>query len=128
MFNFVPKRSSAVRLLYGKRPFQRIQVGSTKHQVELPLSLVEKIYGSVDESISYHNGDYNPLKWKEFVALKVTGGHLYEAATCAEPPKTALTDLDWYQKICSIYSGHQSLGEVEIAEKTLKPKFSYPFQ
>jgi len=116
-----------VNLLYGKRPIQRFEVGAAKHKVEAPLSVVEEIYKDVESGVSYHNGDYNPLQWKDFVAIKTTARHLYEAAKSPEPPKSALTDLDWYQKISSLYAGHQTLNEVDVFKAVSKPKFVYPF-
>lgn len=70
MLNFVPKRCPSVSLLFGKRPLQRIEVGASRHQLEIPLAAVEKIYDKVDTKVEYHNKDYNPMYWRDFMQLK----------------------------------------------------------
>merc|ERR1711988_1414006 len=114
MINFIPKMHPSVALLYGKRPLQRIAVGAKKQQLEIPLDVVADIPEKVDLSASYVGNKYNALPWKEFVDIKLDARNLIEADV-----KSALTDLDWYGKIRTLYAGKKAEAEMDIAAKTI---------
>mmetsp|Transcript_24207 Transcript_24207/g.50322 ORF Transcript_24207/g.50322 Transcript_24207/m.50322 type:complete len:127 (-) Transcript_24207:96-476(-) len=123
MLNCIPKMHPSVSLLYGKRPLQRIAVGSKKQQLEIPLNVVADIPQKLDSSTSYVGNKYNALPWKDFVEIKLDARNLIEADV-----KSALTDLDWFGKVHALYAGKQTEAEMEIAAKTIgaaKP-FKYP--
>eukprot|EP01066_Platyproteum_vivax_P011278 Platyproteum_vivax@DN511_c0_g1_i1.p1 len=128
MLNFIPKRCPSVSLLYGKRPVQRIQVGTGRHTLEIPLNVVDTLYNKVDASTNLHNNDYNPLQWKDFATLKLAAAHLHEASKSSEATRSALTDLDWYPTIASVYSGHKTITELDVADKLTNIKLRYPVQ
>merc|ERR1719409_1834805 len=104
----------ATALLYGKRTMQRIAVGATKQQLEIPLDVVADIPGKVDTSAAYVGNKYNALPWKEFIDIKLDARNLIEADV-----KSALTDLDWFAKIHALYAGKQTEAEMYIATKTV---------
>merc|ERR1712087_578960 len=104
----------SVSLLYGKRPLQRITVGASKQQIEIPLDVVADIPQKVDGSVSYVGNKYNALPWKEFVDIKIDARNLIEADV-----ESALTDLDWFGKIHALYAGKQTEAEIDIATKTI---------
>uniref|UniRef100_A0A7S2HC67 Uncharacterized protein n=1 Tax=Alexandrium andersonii TaxID=327968 RepID=A0A7S2HC67_9DINO len=114
MINFIPKMHPSVSLLYGKRPLQRIAVGSKKQQLEIPLNVVADIPTKVDSSVSYVANKYNALPWKDFVEIKLDARNLIEADV-----KSALTDLDWFGKVHALYAGKQTEAEMDIAAKTI---------
>merc|ERR1712087_619359 len=110
MINAIPKMHPSVALLYGKRPLQRIAVGSKKQQLEIPLDVVADIPRKVDATTSYVGNKYNALPWKDFIDIK----NLIEADV-----KSALTDLDWYGKVHALYAGKAVEAEIDIASKTI---------
>merc|ERR1712085_108885 len=111
-----------VALLYGKRPLQRIAVGTQKQQLEIPLDVVADIPEKVDLSASYVGNKYNALPWKEFVDIKLDARNLIEADV-----KSALTDLDWFGKINALYAGKQVEAEMSVAAKVIASKpVKYP--
>merc|ERR1712039_682580 len=114
MINAIPKMHPSVSLLYGKRPLQRIAIGSKKQQIEIPLDVVADIPEKVDVSASYEGNKYNALPWKDFVDIKVDARNLIEADV-----KTALTDLDWFGKVNALYAGKQTEAEIDVASKTM---------
>mmetsp|Transcript_17324 Transcript_17324/g.33346 ORF Transcript_17324/g.33346 Transcript_17324/m.33346 type:complete len:127 (+) Transcript_17324:85-465(+) len=114
MINFIPKMHPSVSLLYGKRPLQRIAVGSKKQQIEIPLNVVADIPQKVDFGASYVGNKYNSLPWKDFVEIKLDARNLIEADV-----KSALTDLDWFGKVNAIYAGKQTETELDVAMKTI---------
>eukprot|EP00441_Pelagodinium_beii_P032603 CAMPEP_0197646448 /NCGR_PEP_ID=MMETSP1338-20131121/23321_1 /TAXON_ID=43686 ORGANISM="Pelagodinium beii, Strain RCC1491" /NCGR_SAMPLE_ID=MMETSP1338 /ASSEMBLY_ACC=CAM_ASM_000754 /LENGTH=127 /DNA_ID=CAMNT_0043220083 /DNA_START=56 /DNA_END=439 /DNA_ORIENTATION=+ len=114
MINFIPKTCPSVALLYGKRPLQRIAVGASKQQLEIPLDVVADIPGKLDSSVAYVGNKYNALPWKDFVDIKLDARNLIEADV-----KSALTDLDWFGKVNALYAGKQTEAEIEIAAKTI---------
>merc|ERR1712085_230560 len=103
-----------VALLYGKRPLQRIAIGSKKQQIEIPLNVVADIPEKVDLSASYVGNKYNALPWKDFIEIKLDARNLIEADV-----KSALTDLDWFGKVNALYAGKKKEAELDIASKTL---------
>lgn len=118
MLNLVQKRAASVGLLYGKRAVQRVEVGASKKQLELPVAAVDEIYSKIDETRSYHNEDYNPMKWSDFAKLKLDAAHLTEAAEAGEKAAgSSLTDLDWYPTITALYTGQRVLAEKTALEK-----------
>merc|ERR1712039_670282 len=98
----------------GKRALQRITVGTSKQQIEIPLDVVADIPTKVDSTTAYVGNKYNALPWKEFVDIKLDARNLIEADV-----KSALTDLDWFGKIHALYAGKQTEAEVAIAAKTI---------
>eukprot|EP00405_Crypthecodinium_cohnii_P005422 CAMPEP_0194747930 /NCGR_PEP_ID=MMETSP0323_2-20130528/2133_1 /TAXON_ID=2866 ORGANISM="Crypthecodinium cohnii, Strain Seligo" /NCGR_SAMPLE_ID=MMETSP0323_2 /ASSEMBLY_ACC=CAM_ASM_000346 /LENGTH=125 /DNA_ID=CAMNT_0039661823 /DNA_START=76 /DNA_END=453 /DNA_ORIENTATION=+ len=122
MLNFIPKMEPAVSLLYGKRPLQRITVGASKQQIEIPLDVVSDIPGKVDTSVAYVGNKYNALPWKDFVDIKLDARNLMEADV-----KSALTDLDWFGKVNALYAGKQVETEMAVAAKVIASKpVKYP--
>ncbi|CEL95969.1 unnamed protein product [Vitrella brassicaformis CCMP3155] len=122
MLNYVPRRTPGVKLLYGKRPVQRIIAGHSKFLIAIPTTTTDKIYEKVDESVYYENNTYNPLQWKDYVKIKLDAQNLIEADV-----KSALTNLDFYPKIQGLYAGQQSLAEMDAALKmSAKPQFKFP--
>ncbi|KAL8273214.1 hypothetical protein Esti_002830 [Eimeria stiedai] len=109
MLNLLPKRAAAVSLLHGKRPLQRIQVGSGKHLLELPQSSVDALYAKLQTTDSFHNNDFQPMPWKHFFSLKVSSFHLIEAAASASQTKTALANLSWFEDIAALYQTNAAL-------------------
>lgn len=130
MLNFLPKRLPSINLLHGKRPLQRIEVGHGKHRLEIPLSVVDQLYQNVDETKHYHNGDYNPLKWKTFMNLKLKAYYLYEASRDPRAAKTALRQLEFYPKLTALYKAQLRNAQTEVMElATRKPAaFRLPIQ
>uniref|UniRef100_A0A0G4FV77 Uncharacterized protein n=1 Tax=Chromera velia CCMP2878 TaxID=1169474 RepID=A0A0G4FV77_9ALVE len=116
MLNFVPKRCPSVSLLYGKRAIQRIEVGSRKHHVEIPVQIVDDVCKKVDTSVEYKNKGFNPLPWSEFIKIKLDAQNLMESNV-----KSALTDLDWYPKLAALHVGHSTLTEIDAAAKVAAP-------
>merc|ERR1712087_575249 len=122
MINAIPKMHPSVSLLYGKRALQRITVGASQQQIEIPLDVVADIPDKVDTSVAYVGNKYNALPWKEFVDIKLDARNLMEADV-----KSALTDLDWFGKINALYSGKQVEAELSIAAKVVSAKpVKYP--
>ncbi|KAF8821377.1 hypothetical protein IE077_000291 [Cardiosporidium cionae] len=139
MLNFLPLRSPAVSLLYGKRAVQRISVGgasnalkestTSTHDVEIPLPVVDYLYDFTQPDLLLHQNTCLPLQWKAFMQLKVDAFYLMEAAQAGDgAAKSALSQLDWYPKLSALYAGQQTLVELDTLEKLGKPKFSYPIQ
>eukprot|EP00920_Eleutheroschizon_duboscqi_P031638 GHVT01076262.1.p1 GENE.GHVT01076262.1~~GHVT01076262.1.p1 ORF type:complete len:136 (+),score=39.82 GHVT01076262.1:109-516(+) len=129
MLNFIPKRTPAVSLLFGKRLLQRIEVGAARHQVEIPIDILDKIHAAKDTSVAYHNGDFHPLKWKEFVKLKLDACHLLQAAEAGDgaTSKSSLSGLNWFPQLTSLYTGHQALKAVDVAlAASTPPKLAFP--
>merc|ERR1739845_53632 len=109
-------------LLYGKRPLQRIMIGSKKQQIEIPLDVVSDIPQKVDTSVAYVGNKYNALPWKDFVEIKLDARNLMEADV-----KSALTDLDWFGKVNALYAGKQVEAELAVAAKVIASKpVKYP--
>merc|ERR1712050_782735 len=96
------------------RPLQRITVGASKQQIEIPLDVVSDIPEKVDNSVAYVGNKYNALPWKEFVDIKLDARNLMEADV-----KSALTDLDWFGKVNALYAGKQVEAELAVATKTI---------
>ncbi|PFH38361.1 hypothetical protein BESB_007020 [Besnoitia besnoiti] len=129
MMNFIPKRCPSVSLLFGKRPIQRIEVGAARHQMEIPVNAINKIYDGVDPNLEYHNKDYNAMKWKDFMKLKLDAFYLVEASQSESAAKSALPDLNWFSDLADIYSGQQAMAQMDVALKAAEqPKFAYPIQ
>merc|ERR1712066_457831 len=114
MLNFIPKMHPSVALLYGKRPLQRITVGASKQQIEIPLDVVADIPTKVDTGVAYVGNKYNALPWREFVDIKLDARNLMEADV-----KSALTDLDWFGKVNALYAGKQVKYPMSIAAKVV---------
>merc|ERR1712066_247351 len=122
MLNFIPKMHPSVSLLYGKRPLQRIAVGASKQQLEIPLDVVSDIPDKVDTSVAYVGNKYQALPWKDFIDIKLDARNLIEADV-----KSALTDLDWFGKVNALYAGKQVEAELSIAAKVVAAKpVKYP--
>mmetsp|Transcript_39896 Transcript_39896/g.112750 ORF Transcript_39896/g.112750 Transcript_39896/m.112750 type:complete len:129 (+) Transcript_39896:72-458(+) len=114
MLNFIPKMHPSVSLLYGKRPLQRIAIGSRKQQLEIPIDVVADIPEKVDTRVAYVANKYHALPWREYVDIKLDARNLIEADV-----KSALTDLDWFGKIHALYAGKQTEAEMDIARRTI---------
>ncbi|XP_026191284.1 uncharacterized protein LOC34623302 [Cyclospora cayetanensis] len=109
MLNLLPKRSVAVSLLQGKRALQRVQVGSGKHQLELPQASVDALYSKINTTDAYHNKDFQPLPWKDFFSMKLSSFYLLEAAQSPDETKSALRDLHWFGDLANIYQTNAAL-------------------
>ena len=114
MLNFIPRAHPSVSLLYGKRPLQRIAVGASKQQVEIPLDVVADIPAKTDDRVAYVGNKYNALPWSEFIDIKLDARNLIESDV-----KSALTGLDWFGKINALYAGKQTEAEMDVAKKAL---------
>merc|ERR1711972_966811 len=112
--NAIPKMHPSVSLLYGKRALQRITVGASKQQIEIPLDVVADIPDKVDTSVAYVGNKYNALPWKEFIDIKLDARNLIEADV-----ESALTDLDWFGKVNALYAGKATEAEIDVAAKTI---------
>ena len=112
MLNLFPKTHPSVSLLYGKRPLQRIVVGTKAQQVEIPLKYVEDLPGKLDTSASYVGNKYHALPWEEFIKIKLDARNLIHANT-----KTALTGLKFFPKINALHAGQAALTNAEVVEK-----------
>merc|ERR1712051_415733 len=122
MINAIPKMHPSVSLLYGKRALQRITVGTSKQQIEIPLDVVADVPEKVDSSVAYVGNKYNALPWKDFVDIKLDARNLMEADV-----KSALTDLDWFGKVNALYADKQVEAEMAVAAKvTAANPIKYP--
>eukprot|EP00919_Chromeraceae_sp_WS-2016_P064246 GHVR01152077.1.p1 GENE.GHVR01152077.1~~GHVR01152077.1.p1 ORF type:complete len:128 (-),score=15.09 GHVR01152077.1:134-517(-) len=122
MLNFVPKRAPSVSLLYGKRPIQRITIGTNKHVVEVPITITNKVCDHVDTSVDYCTGAYNPLPWKEYVRIKLSAEQLVTSDV-----KTSITDVQWIPNLTKLYAGQVSLVESHIfSSLAQKTQFKMP--
>ena len=124
MLNLFPKTHPSVSLLYGKRPLQRIVVGSKAQQLEIPLKYVEDLPGKVDTSASYVGNKYNALPWEDYIKIKLDARNLINANT-----KTALTGLSWFPKLNALHAGQAALNSADVVEKIVSAgavKVKYP--
>jgi hypothetical protein len=124
MLNLFPKTHPSVSLLYGKRPLQRIVVGSKAQQVEIPLKYVEDLPAKVDTSASYVGNKYNALPWEDYIKIKLDARNLIHANT-----KTALTGLEFYPKMNALHAGQAALTSAGVVEEVVAkgtPKIKYP--
>ena len=124
MLNLFPKTHPSVSLLYGKRPLQRIVVGSKAQQMEIPLKYVEDLPAKVDNSASYVGNKYNALPWEEYIKIKLDARNLINANT-----KTALTGLKFFPKLNALHAGQAALTSADVLEKVVSEgatKVKYP--
>lgn len=124
MLNLFPKTHPSVSLLYGKKPLQRIVVGSKAQQIEIPLKYVEDLPAKVDNSASYVGNKYNALPWEDYITIKLDARNLINANT-----KTALTGLKFFPKINALHAGQASLTSAEVIDKVVSEgafKVMYP--
>lgn len=124
MLNLFPKTHPSVSLLYGKRPLQRIVVGSKAQQVEIPLKYVEDLPAKVDSTASYVGNKYHALPWEDYIKIKLDARNLIHANT-----KTALTGLEFYPKMNALHAGQASLVSAGVIEELVSqgsPKIKYP--
>lgn len=124
MLNLFPKTHPSVSLLYGKRPLQRIVVGSKAQQVEIPLKYVEDLPAKVDDSVSYVGNKFNALPWDEYIKIKLDARNLIQANT-----KTALTGLTLFPKINALHAGQAAINSASVVEKMVDAgalKVKYP--
>lgn len=123
MLNLFPKTHPSVSLLYGKRPLQRIVVGSKAQQLEIPLKYVEDLPGKLDTSASYVGNKFHALPWEDYIKIKLDARNLIHANT-----KTALTGLTCFSKINALHAGQAALTSAEVVEKiaTGTGKVKYP--
>ena len=112
MLNFVPKTAPSVSLLYGKRPLQRVVVGSSEQHVEIPLKVTDEVTSKLDTQTEYVCQKYNALPWKDFMDIKVDAANLIDSNV-----KSALTDLDWYPKVNALVTGEKQLVEAGLGAK-----------
>jgi hypothetical protein len=124
MWNCLPRTSQAYSLLYGKRPLQRVIVGTKGQQLEIPLNVVSDLAGKCDESATYIGNKYVALPWEEFSKVKQDANNLIHANV-----KSALTGLDWFPSISTLAQGQTAQLEAHAMKDMVSrkhAKFSYP--
>ena len=124
MLNLFPKTHPSVSLLYGKRPLQRIVVGSKAQQVEIPLKYVEDLPEKLDTSASYVGNKYHALPWEDYIKIKLDARNLIHANT-----KTALTGLQFFPKINALHAGQAALTSADVVDRIVSEgavKVKYP--
>jgi hypothetical protein len=124
MLNLFPKTHPSVSLLYGKKPLQRIVVGSKAQQVEIPLKYVEDLPAKLDTSASYVGNKYHALPWEDYIKIKLDARNLINANT-----KTALTGLEFYPKMNALHAGQAALTSAGVVEEVVLQgavKVKYP--
>ena len=124
MLNLFPKTHPSVSLLYGKKPLQRIVVGSKAQQLEIPLKYVEDLPGKVDTSASYVGNKYHALPWEDYIKIKLDARNLINANT-----KPALTGLSFYPKMNALHAGQAAMTSADVVEKVVSAgalKVKYP--
>ena len=112
MWNFLPRVEPAYSLLYGKRPLQRVAVGSRGQQIEIPLSVISDLPGKCDDSVSYIGNKYRALPWEDFIKVKTDANNLIHANV-----KSALTGLDWYPSLKTLAQGKAVQVEAGVISK-----------
>ena len=115
MWNFLPRTEPAFSLLYGKRPLQRVVVGSRGQQIEIPLNVVEDLPGKCDTSATYIGNKFVALPWAEFSKIKQDAANLIGANV-----KSALTDLDWYPKVKALAEAQTVTTEARLLAARVK--------
>eukprot|EP00916_Digyalum_oweni_P018211 GHVL01030574.1.p1 GENE.GHVL01030574.1~~GHVL01030574.1.p1 ORF type:complete len:126 (+),score=14.53 GHVL01030574.1:26-403(+) len=121
MLNFIKRTEPRVNLLFGRRPLQRVTVGSSKQVVEIPLGVIEPIYEKIDNDTLYCMGTHSPMEWSEFAKIKVDAANIIEADV-----KSALTDLDFYPALTSLYVGQVVMSEMNIISRLAPKQIKYP--
>jgi hypothetical protein len=124
MLNLFPKTHPSVSLLYGKRPLQRIVVGSKAQQVEIPMKFVEDLPEKLDTSASYVGNKFHALPWEDYIKIKLDARNLINANT-----KTALTGLSFYPKINALHAGQAALTSASVIQEVVSQgaaKVKYP--
>lgn len=124
MLNLFPKTHPSVSLLYGKRPLQRIVVGTKAQQMEIPLTYVEDLPAKLDTSASYVGNKYHALPWEDYIKIKLDARNLINANT-----KTALTGLQFYPKMNVLHAGQAALTSADVLEQVVAhggAKVKYP--
>ncbi|CAD7955468.1 unnamed protein product [Amoebophrya sp. A25] len=121
MLNFVPRTHPSVSLLYGKRPLQRIACGSKQLFVEIPIEVTDEVTKGVDPETSYIGNKYQALPWRKFVDIKVDAANLIDSNV-----KSALTDLDIFKPLATMYVGEKALVERSLAAKMAGGKAKLP--
>jgi hypothetical protein len=122
MWNFVPRLDPAYSLLFGKRPLQRVVVGSKSQQIEIPLNVVQDIPSKCDSSATYIGNKYVSMDWNSFIKIKTDAHNLIHSNV-----KSALTNVNWFPKVKALVEGktaqtHASLLS-QIAAKSARPKY-----
>ncbi len=122
MWNFVPRVEPAYALLFGKRPMQRVVVGSKSQQIEIPLNVVQDIPSKCDTSATYIGNKFVSMHWSDFMKIKTDANNLIHSNV-----KSALTNVTWFPKIKALVEGkaiqtHAALLN-QLAAKTARPKY-----
>jgi hypothetical protein len=115
MWNFLPRTEPAFSLLYGKRPLQRVVVGSRGQQIEIPLNVVEDLPRKCDLSATYIGNKYVSLPWSAFSKIKQDAANLIDANV-----KSALTGLDWYPKLRVLAEAQTLSAEANLLSLRMK--------
>jgi hypothetical protein len=115
MWNFLPRTEPAFSLLYGKRPLQRVVVGSRGQQIEIPLNVVEDLPAKCDTSATYIGNKYVSLPWAEFTKIKQDAANLIGANV-----RSALTGLDWYPKVKALAEAQTATTEAGLLSARIK--------
>lgn len=122
MWNFVPRVEPAYALLFGKRPLQRVVVGSKSQQIEIPLTVVQDIPAKCDQSATYIGNKFVSMEWSSFIKIKTDANNLIHSNV-----KSALTDVTWFPKIKALVEGkaaqtHAALLS-QVATRSARPKY-----
>lgn len=121
MWNFLPRTEPAFSLLYGKRPLQRVVVGSRGQQIEIPLNVVEDLPAKCDTSATYIGNKYRALAWPEFAKIKQDASNLIGANV-----KSALTGLDWYPKLKTLAEAQAATTDASLLASRAAVPVKYP--
>ena len=122
MWNVIPRVEPAYALLFGKRPLQRVVVGSRAQQVEIPLNVVQDIPAKCDQSATYIGNKFVSMEWKDFIKIKTDAHNLIHSNV-----KSALTNVNWFPQIKQLVETktaqtHASVLS-QLAARNARPKF-----
>jgi hypothetical protein len=118
MWNFLPRVEPAFSLLYGKRPFQRVIVGTRGQQIEIPISVVDEL--KRDSSVTYVGNKYVSMPWEDFIKIKTDANNLIHSNV-----KSAITQTQWFHKLKDIVQGKSAETEADLLQsiKIATPKY-----
>ncbi len=120
MWNVLPRVEPAYSLLFGKRPLQRVVVGSKNQQIEIPLNVVKDM--PFDTSATYIGNKYVSMDWNSFIKIKTDAHNLIHSNV-----KSALTNVTWFPKIKAFVEGKTAQTHAhiltQISAKSARPKY-----
>ena len=130
MFNFIPKQTAPVTLLFGKTSLQRCRVGHGKHLIEIPVDIINPLYCFIDKTKSYYKNYYNPLTWGVFLNLKLKAYYLCKAFESKSISTSLLGSLSLITKLYVLYKARVNLIRAEALYKCFAshPYIKFPMQ